>query len=103
MKRYKELRKKQKEYRRGLGHSVVVVSPATAGATTSNVISIDSDPANGEAGDNSTKEDRNTANATNKVRSSTSKSTYGGFIVKQSYGELWLQLHVLIARIPMEF
>ena len=67
MKRYKELRRKQKEYRRGLGHSVVVVSPATAGAATSNAISIDSDHVNGDAGDHDTKEDKVVSKGTNKV------------------------------------
>jgi len=68
MKRYKELRRKQKEYRRGLGHSVVVVSSATPGAATSNTISVDSDHGHGEGGDSSTKEDKTVANGTNKVR-----------------------------------
>ena len=68
MKRYKELRRKQKEYRRGLGHSVVAASSATPGAATSNAVSVDSDHANGEGGDSSTKEDKAVANGTNKVR-----------------------------------
>ena len=67
MKRYKELRRQQKEYRRGLGKIVIVASPASAGAATSNGISIDSDHVNGEAGDHSTKEDKAVPNGTNKV------------------------------------
>ena len=68
MKRYKELRRRQKEYRRGLGHSVVVASPATPGVATSNAISIDSDHTNADAGDNSTKEDKLVPNGTSKVK-----------------------------------
>ena len=69
MKRYKELRRKQKEYRRGLGHSVVVVSSATPGAVTSIAVSADgSDHGIGEVGDSSTKEDKTVANGANKVR-----------------------------------
>ena len=67
MKRFKELRRKQKEYRRGLGHSVVVVSQATAGGATSNAISIDSDHVSGENGDHSSKDDKAVPNGTNKV------------------------------------
>ena len=70
MKRYKELRRKQKEYRRGLGHSVVVVSQATTGGATSNAISIDSDHVSGENGDHSSKDDKAVPNGTNKVRQS---------------------------------
>ena len=70
MKRYKELRRKQKEYRRGLGHCVVAASPATAGAATSNAISIDSDHVIGENGDHSSKDDKAVPNGTNKVRQS---------------------------------
>ena len=68
MKRYKELRRKQKEYRRGLGHCVVAASPATAGAATSNAISIDSDHVNGEGGDHPSKEDKAVSNGKDKVR-----------------------------------
>ena len=68
MKRYKELRKKQKEFRRGLGHSVVAVSSATPGVATSNAVSVESDHGNGEGGDSSTKEDKTVANGTKKVR-----------------------------------
>ena len=68
MKRYKELRRKQKEYRRGLGHCVVAASPATAGAATSNAISIDSDHVNGENGEHPSKEDKAVSNGKDKVR-----------------------------------
>ena len=72
MKRYKELRRRQKEYRRGLGHSVVVVSSGTPGAATSNAVSVDSDHQNGEAGDNTTKEDKTVTKGSNQVRKKSS-------------------------------
>ena len=68
MKRYKELRRKQKEFRRGVGHSNVAASPGTAGAATSIAVSLDSDHATGEVGDHSTKEEKIITNGSNKVR-----------------------------------
>ena len=70
MKKYKELRRRQKEYRRGLAHSVIVIPPTTqgGGVATSNAVSITSDPANGELGDQSIKDGKTIANGTDNVR-----------------------------------
>ena len=70
MKKYKELRRRQKEYRRGLAHSVIVIPPTTpgGGAATSNAVSITSDPANGELADQSIKDGKAIANGTDNVR-----------------------------------
>ena len=70
MKKYKELRRRQKEYRRGLAHSVIVIPPTTqgGGVATSNAVSITSDPANGELGDQSIKDGKPIANGKDNVR-----------------------------------
>ena len=57
MKRYKELRKRQKESRRGFIHSNI---PATYGGADNNAQSVDNGPSNGDAtvAENSTAEDK---------------------------------------------
>ena len=65
MKRYKELRRKQKESRRGLVHLTVNVSPATGGGD-SNALSQDSNHTNAD-GDTSNSGEKPIMNGSEKV------------------------------------